>query len=125
MRYAIGVALSLLAPAGTLARPPAPKLFQTPSSKIICWNLHPTYMQCVIFLDRGGRYLGTVSDSGPPVLQRHPATANIPGVPTYTLKYGHTWHRGAFTCISRTNGLRCASRSGGIFLSQQHSYVFR
>jgi hypothetical protein len=42
-----------------------------------------------------------------------------------TLRYGRTWSRGAFTCISRVAGLRCANRSGhGFFLSRLHSYRF-
>jgi hypothetical protein len=36
------------------------------------------------------------------------------------LQYGSSWHRGAFTCLSRTTGVTCRNRSGhGLFLSRQ------
>ena len=41
------------------------------------------------------------------------------------LAYGTTWRGGAFTCTSKTTGLRCTNRSGhGFFLSREHSYRF-
>ena len=41
------------------------------------------------------------------------------------LRYGSTWRRGAFTCRSKTSGLRCRNLRGhGFFLSRQHSYRF-
>jgi Protein kinase domain/Family of unknown function (DUF6636) len=41
------------------------------------------------------------------------------------LRYGTSWKRGGFTCLSRSTGLRCANRSGhGFFLSRQRSYRF-
>ena len=41
------------------------------------------------------------------------------------LRYGTTWRRGAFTCVSRSVGLRCSNRAGrGFFLSRQRSYRF-
>lgn len=41
--------------------------------------------------------------------------------PSYvTLPYGASWHRGAFTCSSRTTGVTCRSRAGhGLFVSRQ------
>jgi uncharacterized protein DUF6636 len=39
--------------------------------------------------------------------------------------YGHRWHMGVFTCLSRRIGLRCTNRSRhGFFLSRKHSYRF-
>ena len=41
------------------------------------------------------------------------------------LRYGTTWSRGGFTCVSRKTGLRCSNRARqGFFLSKQHSYRF-
>jgi hypothetical protein len=41
------------------------------------------------------------------------------------LRYGQTWQRGGFTCISRTIGLRCRNLRGhGFFLSRQRSFRF-
>jgi hypothetical protein len=41
------------------------------------------------------------------------------------LRYGRTWRKGPFTCLSRTVGLRCSNRAGhGFFLSRQRSYTF-
>jgi hypothetical protein len=41
------------------------------------------------------------------------------------VRYGHRWRAGAFSCLSRRIGLRCANRSGhGFFLSKKHSYRF-
>jgi hypothetical protein len=41
------------------------------------------------------------------------------------LRYGKTWSRGGFTCVSRRTGLRCKNRAGhGFLLSKQHSYRF-
>ena len=41
------------------------------------------------------------------------------------LRYGTSWHRGAFTCFSKRIGLRCVNASHhGFFLSKQHSYRF-
>jgi hypothetical protein len=41
------------------------------------------------------------------------------------LQYGTTYHRDAFTCTSKTTGLRCTNASGhGFFESREHSYSF-
>jgi uncharacterized protein DUF6636 len=41
------------------------------------------------------------------------------------LRYGTTWRRDGFTCLSRVVGLRCRNLSGhGFFLSRQRSYRF-
>jgi hypothetical protein len=41
------------------------------------------------------------------------------------LRYGQTWRRAGFTCISRTSGLRCRNLAGrGFFLSRQRSFRF-
>jgi uncharacterized protein DUF6636 len=41
------------------------------------------------------------------------------------LRYGTTWRRDGFTCVSRVVGLRCRNAGGhGFFLSRQRSYRF-
>ena len=41
------------------------------------------------------------------------------------LRYGRTWRRGAITCRSARDGLRCANRRGhGFFLSRQRWRVY-
>jgi uncharacterized protein DUF6636 len=41
------------------------------------------------------------------------------------LRYGTTWRRDGFTCVSRVAGLRCRNAGGhGFFLSRQRSYRF-
>ena len=41
------------------------------------------------------------------------------------LRYGKTWHKDAFTCVSKQIGLRCVNAARhGFFLSKQHSYKF-
>jgi hypothetical protein len=41
------------------------------------------------------------------------------------LRYGRTWARSGFRCVSRVAGLRCTNRSGhGFFLSRARSYRF-
>jgi hypothetical protein len=48
----------------------------------------------------------------------HGDTAILPGAPV--LRYGKTWERGPFTCVSRTTGLTCENAAGhGFFLSRQ------
>ena len=41
------------------------------------------------------------------------------------LRYGTTWRRDGFVCVSRPAGLRCRNASGhGFFLSRRRSYAF-
>jgi hypothetical protein len=41
------------------------------------------------------------------------------------LRYGTTWRRDGFTCISRVAGLRCRNATGhGFFLSRKRSFRF-
>lgn len=42
-----------------------------------------------------------------------------------TIPYGTTWHRGAYRCSSKLDGLRCTNTSAhGFFLSINPSYTF-
>ena len=41
------------------------------------------------------------------------------------LRYGRTWKKGPFTCVSQRIGLRCTNLvRHGFFLSREHSYTF-
>ena len=64
-------------------------------------------------MDRRGRaHVSCVSDS------IHSPSARV-------LRYGTTWRRDGFVCVSRRTGLRCRNASGhGFFLSREHSYAF-
>jgi hypothetical protein len=61
---------------------------------------------------RGWAHVSCVSDSV------HDASARV-------LRYGTTWRRDGFFCVSRTTGLRCRNVAGhGFFLSRRHSFAF-
>jgi len=61
---------------------------------------------------RGRAHVSCVSDSV------HAASPRV-------LRYGTTWRRDGFTCLSRRTGLRCRNASGhGFFLSRERSYAF-
>jgi hypothetical protein len=64
-------------------------------------------------MDRRGRvHVSCVSDTV------HSPSARV-------LRYGTTWRRDGFVCVSRRTGLRCRNASGhGFFLSRAHSYAF-
>ena len=108
--------------------------FRTPSNNIGC-GYTGTSLRCDIRggiphpppaprdcdLDWGGGYaMGTtgrayVMCAGDTTLDLH-----APVVP-----YGTTWHRGAFRCSSKREGLRCTNASGhGFFLSKDPAYTF-
>jgi len=61
---------------------------------------------------RGRAHVSCVSDSV------HSSSARV-------LRYGTTWRRNGFVCVSRTTGLRCRNAAGhGFFLSRRHSFAF-
>ena len=61
---------------------------------------------------RGRAHVSCVSDSV------HSPSARL-------LRYGTTWRRDGFVCVSRTTGLRCRNAAGhGFFLSRRHSFAF-
>lgn len=115
---AILVSLAAAAPAGAddMVR------FTTPSKKIACAYMpamedFPAFLRCDLFFrnDTGvflkhkgkaklGRVTDTVAEPGEPVLQ-----------------YGKTWSHGGFTCLSKSIGLRCRSKTSGhgFFVSRQ------
>ena len=61
---------------------------------------------------KGRAHVSCVSDSV------HSPSARV-------LRYGTTWRRDGFVCVSRTTGLRCRNAAGhGFFLSREHSFAF-
>ena len=133
-RLMLFFALALPLSAG--AATPSFEFFQTPSHNIGCvYSGSPQNLRCDI---RSGlkpppaKPRGCMNDwtfgyqAGP----RGRARTVCAGDTVFShrarvVKYGTTWRRGAFTCKSRTTGLRCKNKSGhGFFLSRQHSYRF-
>ena len=141
MRSIIRVALSVAAAgfvlAGTVppnARASEFEQFRTPSGNIGCVygerNLRCDIQSRLVpappkpkgcELDWGGGYgLDTagrayVVCAGDTAIEPH--SRQIP--------YGTTWHRGAFRCTSKLEGLRCTNASNhGFFLSKDPSYTF-
>jgi hypothetical protein len=138
---AAGAVLLLALGGGAAARAATPSSFQTPSGNIGCIYVGPfasidrPYLRCDIGgglhplpprprncdLDWGYGY--SMSDTGRATTFCAGDTAKDPRAPI--LRYGRTWHKGPFTCVSQRIGLRCANRARrGFFLSRQHSYTF-
>ncbi len=141
-RAVLGVALVLVVAGSATAASSSTSSFQTPSKNIGCIYVTPfaandkPYLRCDIGgglhplpprpkncdLDWGYGYsMAGAKGRAAPFCAGD--TAREPRAPV--LKYGRTWKKGPFTCLSRTIGLRCANRAGhGFFLSRQRSYVF-
>jgi hypothetical protein len=129
----LALLLALVFPASALA---ASVFFQTPSHNIGCaYSTSPANLRCDIRsglrprpprpgncdLDWGDSY--GLGPTGRATIICHGDTAIDPR--SRILRYGSTWQRGAFTCRSKTTGLRCRNRSGhGFFMSRQRSYRF-
>jgi hypothetical protein len=131
----LAIVLALLVPASASAKF---MFFQTPSHNIGClYSSSPAYLRCDIrsglkppprkpkgcTVDWTGGY--QVGPTGRAHTVCAGDTVLSPGAPV--IRYGTTWRgrRGAFTCKSKSSGLRCRNRSGhGFFLSKQHSYRF-
>jgi len=108
--------------------------FRTPSGNIGC-GYSGTSLRCDIRsgiphappkpkdcdLDWGGGYsLGTTGRASVMCAGDTAVDPRSPAIP-----YGTTWHRGAFRCSSKLEGLRCTNASGhGFFLSKDPSYTF-
>jgi hypothetical protein len=61
--------------------------------------------------------------TGRAIVTCHGDTAIEPG--SRVLRYGTSWARASFSCVSLVRGLRCRNASDhGFFLSRQHSYRF-
>jgi hypothetical protein len=130
-RLAIVLALVFPAPASA-----AFVFFQTPSHNIGCaYTTAPANLRCDILSGLKPpppKPRGCDNDwtFGLQLAPRGRARTVCAGDTVYSrtarvIRYGTTWRGGAFTCKSRTIGLRCRNRSGhGFFLSRQHSYRF-
>ena len=129
----IAILLALLLPASASAKF---VFFQTPSHNIGClYSSSPAYLRCDIrsglkpppskpkgcTVDwTGGYQVGPIGRA-----QKVCAGDTVLSADARVVRYGRTWRGGAFTCKSRTSGLRCKNRSGhGFFLSRRHSYRF-
>jgi uncharacterized protein DUF6636 len=133
-------AASLVIAVPASAAAPTAYFFRTPSKNIYCaWtsatNEAPAVLRCDIL--SGVRPLPPKPrscdfDWGIGLNLKRTGRAQIlcvsDGVATPSarvLRYGQTWSRGGFTCISRSIGLRCRNVSGhGFFLSRQRSFRF-
>jgi hypothetical protein len=141
MRALLIVAIGLVASTGAALAAGGQSAFQTPSKNIGCIYLGPTgkdkvYFRCDIGgglhpvppkpkncdLDWGYGYEMN-SATGRAFTFCAGDTAKVPSAPV--LQYGKTWHRGPFTCLSQSIGLKCWNLAKhGFFLSRQHSYTF-
>ena len=135
----VGLAVVMLALVGSAAAGSVVIQFRTPSGNIGCayasgFGGAPS-LRCDILsglkprpaqpprcdLDWGDSY--EMRTTGRPYLTCHGDTAIDPR--SRVLRYGRSWSRSGFTCLSRISGLRCTNRSGhGFFLSRGHSYRF-
>ena len=140
MRSITRLALVTAALGLTLANAPALatasefEQFRTPSGNIGC-VYSDTSLRCDIRggiphppptpkncnLDWGGGY--GLNATGRAWVMCAGDTAIDPHSPA--IRYGTTWHRGAFTCTSQLAGLRCKNASAhGFFLSKDPAYTF-
>jgi hypothetical protein len=140
VRTAIALgATALLVATGTALAASGANTFRMPSGNIYCsyehYSFAPIDLRCEIRsgvkplpprprsceFDWGAGY--AMRQTGRPYIlcisdTIHDAKAKV-------LTYGTTWRGGAFTCSSKTTGLRCTNRSGhGFVLSRERSYTF-
>ena len=140
MRAAAVVAVvAALAPAGALAAPSSPVIetFRTPSRNIACAYIPraaggvPT-LRCDILsgLRPQPRRACRLDWTGLELVAARRARPVCAGDTVYQssapiLRYGRTWRRGPFVCVSRRIGLRCRERAGhGFLLSRSRWRVF-
>ena len=141
-RLLAGVALVLSAGVAAASAAAGTSFFQTPSRNIGCVYVAPfgssdkPYLRCDIGgglhplpprpkncdLDWGYGYsMSGATGRARPFCAGD--TARDPRAPI--LRYGRTWKKGPFACLSQAIGLRCKNRAGhGFFLSRQRSYTF-
>jgi hypothetical protein len=133
-RFLLRSTLSLAAVAAALVPLPG---FHSPTGNIQCFVVHGT-LRCALASTRYGAALQANCVAPPTQLDWHgwELGTRTKGIvtcaggilydpeterPAFTaLPYGRTWHRGAFTCQSRTTGITCRNRAGhGLFLSRE------
>jgi hypothetical protein len=132
-------AIAMLTATGTALAASGAETFRMPSGNIYCayehYSFAPIDLRCEI-------------RSGVKPLPPRPRTCNADWGAGYAMRqtgrpyvlcisdtiydakarvfpYGTTWRGGAFSCSSKTTGLRCTNRSGhGFFVSRERSFAF-
>ena len=125
----LGIAAAL---AALVAGPPF-ETFRMPSGNIGCtYQRTPAALRCDILsgLRPEPRRRCELDWTGITLTATGGARAQCAGDTAYdnrapVLRYGHAWRRGAITCRSARDGLRCVNRRGhGFFLSRQRWRVY-
>ena len=125
--------LAAAAVAAALGAPPAFESFRMPSGNIGClYASGPRVLRCDILsglrpeprrrceLDWTGITLSAAGRAAPQCAGDTAFDRRGP-----VLRYGSTWRRGAITCRSARDGLRCANRRGhGFFLSRERWRIY-
>jgi hypothetical protein len=129
----LAASIVIAVPAGAGA---ASTFFRTPSKNIYCaWTSAPAILRCDILsgvrpLPPKPRSCDFDWGAGFDLRRTGPArilcvSDSVVTSSARVLRYGQTWSRGGFTCVSRAVGLRCRNVSGrGFFLSRQRSSRF-
>jgi hypothetical protein len=116
------------------ARPDALVGFRMPSRNIACaiepaFSGSPAVLRCDVLsglkprphraceLDWTGLSMAASGRATPTCAGDTVADPRLP-----ILRYGRTWHRGAFTCTSRRTGVTCRNRAGHGFLLARERY---
>ena len=134
MRFALLLALgAAIAAQAAQARPETLVGFRLPSRNIACAvepaiGRAPAVLRCDVLsglkprphrsceLDWTGLSIGATGHTTPTCAGDTVADPRMP-----ILRYGRTWHRGAFTCTSRRTGVTCRNRAGhGFVLARGH-----
>ena len=125
--------LVALAAAATLGAPPQLESFQMPSRNVGCLYVRASgTLRCDILsgLRPEPRRACELDWTGITLVAAGRAAPQCAGDTAYNLRarvlrYGSTWRRGAITCRSKRDGLRCANRRGhGFFLSRARWRVY-
>jgi hypothetical protein len=135
---ALGAIATLTATGAALAASGA-ETFRTPSGNIYCayehYSFAPIDLRCEIRSDikpLPPRPRACNADWGAGYAMRQTGrpyvlciSDTIYDAKARVFPYGTTWRGGAFSCSSKTTGLRCTNRSGhGFFLSRERSFAF-
>jgi hypothetical protein len=97
--------------------------FQTPAGRAVCELDRPGHEGSLLCrVEGGGPKLWSMRETG--AARVRVVMSNAPSdVPV--LRYGQTWRRLGFTCVSRRAGLTCRNRSAhGFFLSPTRQRIF-
>jgi hypothetical protein len=135
-RLTLGLSMLVLAAGSASGRSAAFVQFHTPSRNIGCGygavGSAPPFLRCDIlsgFKPTPPKPRRCGDDWGTGVSMGRTGRAGlicisdtVIDIRSRVLRYGQTWRRGGFTCVSRASGLTCTNRSGhGFFLSRERS----